>query len=165
MPCVHYTPPSISRTGRSSGPPERLRDYADFIDQMLTRYGEHFEAVELWNEPNNLLDWDWRVDPQSELFCEMVGAAAHWVRERGFRAVLGGPCPFDPIWLDLMGERGILGVVDAVGLHGFPGTWDSEAGGWRGWSGHVDEIRDRPRPSRLGRRDLDHRGGLFHLGA
>ena len=63
LPCVHFTPPSLSRTGRSSGAPHRLKDYADFVDHVLTRYGDHFRHVELWNEPNNLLDWDWRSDP------------------------------------------------------------------------------------------------------
>ena len=106
MPCFHYTPPSLSRTGRSSGAPHRLRDFADFIDVILTRHGTHFEAIELWNEPNNLLDWDWRADPDHALYCEMIGDAAHWVRERGFPVVLGGPSPFDPEWLDLIGQRG-----------------------------------------------------------
>src|ERR1700712_5514811 len=49
LPCVHYTPPSLSRNGRSSGAPSRLRDYADFIDHVLTRYGTHFRDIELWN--------------------------------------------------------------------------------------------------------------------
>ena len=61
LPCVHYTPPSLSRTGRTSGAPHRLKDYADFVDHVLSRYGDHFRHVELWNEPNNLLDWDWRL--------------------------------------------------------------------------------------------------------
>lgn len=149
LPCVHYTPPSLSRTGRSSGAPKVLKDYADFIDMALTRYGQHFTHVELWNEPNNLLDWDWREDPDFDLFCEMVGGAAHWVQHRGWKAVLGGPAPFDPYWLNLMGERGVLGVVDAVGFHGFPGTWDSEAASWRGWDMHLGEMRrilDRHNP-------------------
>ncbi|MDQ0457844.1 NAD-dependent epimerase/dehydratase family protein [Rhizobium paknamense] len=141
LPCIHYTPPSLSRTGRSSGAPMVLKDYADFVDHMLTRYGEHFTHVELWNEPNNLLDWDWREDPDFDLFCEMVGGAAYWTRHRGFKPVLGGPCPFDPYWLNLMGERGVLSVVDAVGFHGFPGTWDSEAGSWGGWDLHLGEMR------------------------
>jgi CDP-paratose 2-epimerase len=64
--------------------------------------------VELWNEPNNLLDWDWRADPGFDLFCEMIGMAAYWVRKRGWKPVLGGPAPFDPYWLNLMGERGLL---------------------------------------------------------
>ena len=149
LPCIHYTPPSLSRTGRSSGAPRVLKDYADFIDMALTRHGDHFTHVELWNEPNNLLDWDWREDPDFELFCEMVGGAAHWVQHRGWKAVLGGPAPFDPYWLNLMGERDVLGVVDAVGFHGFPGTWDSEAASWRGWDMHLGEMRrilDRHNP-------------------
>lgn len=141
LPCIHYTPPSMSRTGRSSGAPVELKSYADFVDHILTRYGRHFTHIELWNEPNNLLDWDWREDSDFMLFCEMVGGAAYWARQRGFKPVLGGPCPFDPFWLNLMGERGVLGVVDAVGFHGFPGTWDSEQGAWGGWDMHLGEMR------------------------
>lgn len=141
LPCVHYTPPSISRTGRSSGAPADLKSYADFVDHVLSRYGQYFSHLELWNEPNNLLDWDWREDGDFLLFCEMVGAAAYWTRRRGYKPVLGGPCPFDPSWLNLMGDRGVLAVVDAVGFHGFPGTWDSEEGTWRGWDMHLGEMR------------------------
>ena len=149
LPCIHYTPPSLSRTGRSSGPPHDLKSYADFIDHILTRYGSHFSHIELWNEPNNLLDWDWREDGDFQLFCEMVGGAAYWAKHRGWKPVLGGPCPFDPFWLNLMGERGVLSVVDAVGFHGFPGTWDSEEGTWGGWDMHLGEMRkilDRHNP-------------------
>ncbi|GGL78224.1 SDR family NAD(P)-dependent oxidoreductase [Wenxinia marina] len=150
LPCVHYTPPSLSRNGRTTGAPKRLRDYADFIDMLLTRHGQHFEAVELWNEPNNLLDWDWRADAEWLWFSEMIGDAAHWVRERGWKPVLGGPSPFDPAWLDLMGQRGLLQMMHAVGFHGFPGTWDSEAAHWTGWADHVGEMRrelDRYNPA------------------
>ena len=141
LPCVHYTPPSLSRTGRSSGPPKRLKDFPDFVDHVLTRYGAHFRHLELWNEPNNLLDWDWREDKDWLLFCEMIGAAAYWTQQRGWKPVLGGPCPFDPNWLDLMGQRGILGVVAAIGFHAFPGTWDSEAAGWLGFDAHLATMR------------------------
>jgi CDP-paratose 2-epimerase len=149
LPCVHYTPPSLSRTGRSSGPPRVLKDFPDFIDHVLTRYGSHFRHIELWNEPNNLLDWDWREDSDWLLFCEMIGAAAYWTTQRGWKPVLGGPCPFDPNWLELMGQRGILGTVSAVGFHAFPGTWDSEAGGWLGYDSHLAVMRsvlDRHNP-------------------
>jgi CDP-paratose 2-epimerase len=139
--CVHYTPPSLSRTGRSSGPPRRLKDFPDFVDHVLTRYGSHFRHIELWNEPNNLLDWDWREDPDWLRFCEMIGAAAHWTKHRGWQPVLGGPCPFDPNLLHLFGQRGLLGTVSAVGFHAFPGTWDSEAGGWLGYDSHLATMR------------------------
>jgi CDP-paratose 2-epimerase len=149
LPCVHYTPPSLSRTGKSSGAPHDLKAYADFVDHILTRHGRQFSHVELWNEPNNLLDWDWRQDADFQLFCEMVGGAAYWVKQRGWKAVLGGPCPFDPLWLNLMGERGVLAECAAVGFHGFPGTWDSEEAAWGGWDLHLGEMRavlDRHNP-------------------
>jgi CDP-paratose 2-epimerase len=142
LPCIHYTPPSLSRTGKSSGAPVILKDYADFIDGVLTRHGKLFSHMELWNEPNNLLDWDWRADAEYALYSEMVGGAAYWVRRRGWKTVLGGPAPFDAAWLTLMGERGLLEETDAVGLHGFPGTWDSEAAGWHGWQPVLDEARE-----------------------
>lgn len=142
LPCIHYTPPSMSRTGKTSGPPHDLKAYADFVDHVLTRYGRHFEHIELWNEPNNLLDWDWRLDTDFQMFCEMVGGAAYWAQKRGWKTVLGGPSPFDPYWLNLMGERGVLGVVDAVGFHGFPGTWESEENTWAGWDHHMGEMRN-----------------------
>ncbi len=141
LPCLHYTPPSLSETGRSSGPPRRLLDFADFVDEILTRYDGAFHTVELWNEPNNLLDWDWRVDADWLKFCEMIGAAAHWARRRGRRVVLAGPAPMDLAWLDLMGERGILGTVDVVGVHGFPGTWESEEATWHGWAPLIAQVR------------------------
>jgi len=142
LPCIHYTPPSLSRTGKTSGAPARLRDYADFVDVVLTRWGEHFTHVELWNEPNNLLDWDWREDPDYLLFCEMIGDAAYWARHRGWKPVLAAPSPFDPQWVELMGERGLIALMGAVGMHGFPGTWDSEASHWLGWEKHLGQLRE-----------------------
>ncbi|WP_366655861.1 NAD-dependent epimerase/dehydratase family protein [Fodinicurvata sp. EGI_FJ10296] len=146
LPCIHYTPPSIAENGRTNGPPTDLRAFADFIDSVIDRYGRHFEAVELWNEPNNLLDWDWRLDPDWGKFCMMAGAAANWVRQRGKRAVLGGLCPSDANLLRHMGERGLLQYIDVIGVHGFPGTWESEEGTWAGWGSLIAETREAVEP-------------------
>jgi CDP-paratose 2-epimerase len=140
LPCIHFTTASLSPPGWSSGPPQKLRSYADFVDHILTRYGSHFTHVELWSEPNSLTDWNWREDGDFQLFCEMVGAAAFRAKRRGWKPVLGGPCPFHPHWLNLMGERGVLNLVDVVGLHGFPGTWHREERTWDGWE-NLDETR------------------------
>jgi CDP-paratose 2-epimerase len=151
LPCLHYTPPGLAETGRTSGPPRRLRDFADFVDQVIDRHGTCFDSIELWNEPNNLLDWDWRCDVAWEKFAEMIGAAGYWARHCGKRTVLGGPCPTDTHWIDLMGQRGVLGVMDVIGVHGFPGTWDSEdAGIWHGWQTMLDAVRETVRPHNPG---------------
>jgi len=143
LPCLHYTPPDLSETGRTSGPPRRLLDFADFTDTVITRYGAYFTSIELWNEPNNLLDWDWREDIGWRKFSEMIGAAAHWAQVCGKRTVLGGPCPTDMNWLRLMGERGVLMKFDVVGIHGFPATWDSvDAGIFPGWGPLCDKVAE-----------------------
>src|SRR5687767_9504740 len=62
LPCFCYTPPSLGLEPRTSAPPRDSKAYADFIDVAISRFGSHFDWVELWNEPNNLNDWDWQLD-------------------------------------------------------------------------------------------------------
>ena len=137
LPCITYTPPSLGVEPATAAPPRRLRDYADFVDVMLSEFGPLFEYVELWNEPNNLSDWDWRIDTNWAMFAEMIGAAASWARRRGKRVVLGGPSPLDATWLDAVGRHGLLADVDAVGLHAFPATWEPH---WNGWAAAADKF-------------------------
>ncbi len=143
LPCFHYTPPSLGMVPKTSSPPRRPRDYADFIDRMITDFDPCFEWVELWNEPNNLCDWDWRLDPQWGIFCEMVGAAAYWAQQRGKKTLLAGMAPVDPYWLGLIADRGVLQYIDAVGLHGFPGTWEFHTLPWVQKVEQVQAVLDR----------------------
>jgi CDP-paratose 2-epimerase len=138
LPCVVCTPPSIGLAPKIQSPPRRARDYADFVDVLITEHGDCFETIEFWNEPNNLNDWDWTLDPSWNLFAEMIRDAAHWARVRGKRTVLGGMCPFDPHWLGLMGDRDVLRFIDAVGVHAFPGSWETI---WDGWASVVERTQ------------------------
>jgi len=140
LPCFLYTPPCLGIVPKFSSPPQTPKSYADFIDVMITRFGEYFEWVELWNEPNNQNEWDTRIDPQWQIFSEMVGGAAYWAKKRGKRTVLPGLWPSNLQWLDLMSERGVLKYIDAVGVHGFPGSTEFA---WRGWEQEVGAIRER----------------------
>lgn len=138
LPCFHYTPPSLAVEPKTAAPPRNLKDYADFLDGVVTDFGEYFEWVELWNEPNNLNDWDWRLDPQWHSFCEMIGMAAYWMQQRGKKTVLAGMSPVDLHWLRLVCDRGLLSYIDAIGIHGFPGTWEFD---WQEWSPRVAQVR------------------------
>jgi len=147
LPCLHYTPPDLSEDGRTASPPRDLKALADFVHLICDRYDDSFSWLEIWNEPNNILDWDWRQDRDWLKFSKMLGAAAYWAQQRGKRVVLPASCPTDLHWLRLMGERGLLNVVDAVGVHGFPGTWESvQAGVWRGWPAVIAEVRETIAP-------------------
>jgi CDP-paratose 2-epimerase len=138
LPCFHCTPPSLGLVAKCASPPRDPKAYADFLDLFVTEHGEHFEWVELWNEPSNLLDWDWRLDPEWKIYSEMVGAAGYWMRRRGKKVVLGGNCPTDLNWLRHIGDNGVLAYVDAVGVHGFPGTWSID---WPGWEAELSSLR------------------------
>jgi CDP-paratose 2-epimerase len=136
--CLHYTPPSLGIEPRASAPPRDPRDYTAFVARLIERFGRHFEAVELWNEPNNPADWDRDLDPDGRRFAEMAREAGRCAQASGARVVLGGMCPVDPGWLERMGDYGVLDVVDVVGVHGFPGTWDFD---WSDWPEGIASVR------------------------
>ncbi len=140
LPCFLYTPAALGVVPKYSSPPQTPKAYADFIDVMITRFGEYFEWIELWNQPNNPSQWDTRMDADWEIFSEMVGGAAYWAHERGKQTVLPGTWPVDLPWLDLMHERGVLKYIDAVGIHGFPGTPEFP---WRGWQRETKAVREK----------------------
>ena len=139
LPCFLYTPPSIGMELKTSAPPLRAKDYADFLDLFITRFGELFEYVELWNEPNNLSEWDWTLDPHWTRFGAMIGGAAHWARKRGKKTVLGGMSPVDGHWLCRMFELGVMQYIDVVGVHGFPDIFDYT---WKGWQRNIAMVRE-----------------------
>jgi beta-xylosidase len=99
------------------------------------------EAVMLWNEPNNLSHWDFKVDPEWRRFAEMAIAAAKAIRRENpeLPIVLGGISPIDPHFVRLMGSHGVLDHVDVVAVHGFPLDWNH----WsiHDWPAKIDEIR------------------------
>lgn len=152
---VWHTPPSLSEGNLCASPPQRLLDFADFIDGVITDYGDHISALELWNEPNNRYKWDFlKFDPEWRKFGEMIGCAAYWAGQRGMTTVLGGMMPVDPHWLVLMGRHGALPHFDVVAIHGFPGMWWPDLPNWdwhshwNGWTAKIDSITgasgDRP---------------------
>jgi CDP-paratose 2-epimerase len=116
LPCFLYTPPSIGEMEKTSSPPKELKAYADFIDIMISRYGEHFEWVELWNEPNNKVEYDFTLDYSWTKFSRMITMAAFWAKKKGKKTLLGGMSPIDPNWLQMMAEHGTLEHIDAIGI-------------------------------------------------
>jgi beta-xylosidase len=99
------------------------------------------EAVMLWNEPNNLSHWDFKVDSDWRIFAAMAIAAAREIRRINpdLKIVLGGISPIDPDFVRLMGSYGVLDVVDVVAVHGFPLDWNH----WNihSWPSKIEEIR------------------------
>jgi CDP-paratose 2-epimerase len=138
LPCILYTPPSLGIKSKSSSPPADPKQLAHFVDLVITAYGKHFEYIELWNEPNNIAEYDFTLDEDWNVFCEMVGGAANWARKKGKKTVLGGMSPIDPLWLRHMFRKNLMEYIDVVGIHGFPGVFDYN---WEGWNTEIQKIR------------------------
>jgi CDP-paratose 2-epimerase len=139
LPCFLYTPPALGVMPKTSSPPRNPQQYGEFVERVLRAYPDRFPYVELWNEPNNYIEWDWTVDPEWKIFAAMIAGAASRAAKLGVKSVLGGMSPFDPNWLDLMYKRGALEHVDVIGVHGFPGTWEAV---WDGWAVHVERVEE-----------------------
>ncbi len=99
------------------------------------------EAVMLWNEPNNLSHWDFKLDPEWKQFAEMVLAAAKAIRAVNpeLKLALGGISPIDPNFVKLLDSYGVIDAIDVVSVHGFPLDWNH----WsiHDWPRKIDEIR------------------------
>jgi beta-xylosidase len=99
------------------------------------------ESVMLWNEPNNLSHWDFKIDPDWKMFAGMVLASAQAIRRVNPRVklALGGISPIDPNFIKLLDSHGVLDVVDVVAVHGFPLDWNH----WNinEWPQKIEEIR------------------------
>jgi CDP-paratose 2-epimerase len=143
VPCVLYTPVSQAAAPRVCAPPWDPKSYGDFIDVLITRLGDCFEWIELWNEPDRLCEWDRTLDPHWEKFCAMIGGAAYWAQRRGKRTLLAGLRVYDPNWLELMFRRGVMQYIDAVGVHGFQGGGDALWPSWRALVHSVQQILDQ----------------------
>lgn len=84
------------------------------------------EAVMFWNEPNNKSHWAFEVDPEWQMFANMVKLAATAVASEKpyLRRVLGGISPIDPLFITNMQRQGVLDYLDVIAVHGFPLDWN-----------------------------------------
>ena len=99
------------------------------------------EAVMFWNEPNNKSHWDFEIDPQWQIYAEMVKSAADAVASEnaGLTRVLGGISPIDGNFIKNMDGQRVLDALNAVAVHGFPLDWNH----WsiHEWPDKLEEIQ------------------------
>jgi beta-xylosidase len=100
------------------------------------------EAVMLWNEPNNMSHWDFKLDPEWKLFAGMVLAGVRAIRKANpkLKIALGGISPIDPNFVRLLKSYGVLDAVDVIAVHGFPLDWNH----WKidEWPQKIAEVRE-----------------------
>lgn len=145
LPSLFYTPPHLAlldRNGKqlTSYPPRDIDLYAQFVTKMLDLYGNYFDWVQIWNEPNWKPYWDWDMDPQAQIFCKMAGRAAEIIHSNGKKVALGGLSPYEPEWITLISQNGLLAKIDSVGIN-FSPSWDNQRKKWYGWNVEMETAR------------------------
>jgi len=100
------------------------------------------DSVMFWNEPNNKSHWDFEIDPEWEVFAEMVSIASHKVKKisPGLLTVLGGISPIDARFIKRLDGYNALDAINVLAVHGFPLDWDH----WQihDWPSRIAEIRE-----------------------
>jgi beta-xylosidase len=100
------------------------------------------EAIKIWNEPNNLSHWDFTIDTNWNEFATLVKTGCEAIRSvcPDITIVLGGISPIDAKFIELMASYGVLEMVDAVAVHGFPLDWNH----WQidRWPDKIKEIEE-----------------------
>src|SRR6516164_2704470 len=101
-------PSRSGHEGREIHSGSRTRGHAIGVRKRFFAGGRMVEAVMLWNEPNNLSHWDFKLDSDWRMFAEMVTTASRAVRRENpeLPLVLGGISPIDPNFITLMKSHG-----------------------------------------------------------
>ena len=93
-------PPEWARAGQPNsemdGPPDRLSDYANFVEQVVSRYRGRLTYVQIWNEPNLAGEWgNLPIDPRG--YVQLLAAGSEAARKANPEVVilLAGLAPTD----------------------------------------------------------------------
>lgn len=105
------------------------------------------EAVKFWNEPNNKSHWIFELDPDWQIFADMVKMAAQAVKAEkpAIIRVLGGISPIDPSFIRRLHAQNALENLDAVAVHGFPLDWNLwQIHEWPDKIAEIEAVTDLP---------------------
>ncbi len=126
---VDYCPPWARADGKTTGPPDNLNDFGDFVYALASHYKGRIRAYQIWNEPNLSREWG-DQPPDAVRYVQMLRIAYQRIKEAdpGAIVISAGLSPTtypdpavavpDEQFLRQMYDAGLATACDAVGLHG-----------------------------------------------
>ncbi|MGQ9425443.1 NAD-dependent epimerase/dehydratase family protein [Gilvimarinus sp. F26214L] len=130
LPCLSFTAPQLDGKGEVPDLNEEPAAFEAYIDAVVGRFGDAFEWLEVGNSLDDRSVWNWSDPERRAYFSSLLEAGIERARQRGKNVVLAGLCLGHPESLEAVLEAGWLNRVQALGISGFPGTWDF---GWQRW--------------------------------
>lgn len=112
----------------ASGPPDKVQDYADFLNALARRYKGQIHAYEIWNEPNLSREWGGK-SPSVKDYVALLKAAYEAVKAADPDATVisaglapttasGGVALPDIEFVQGMYQAGGAKYFDILGVHG-----------------------------------------------
>jgi hypothetical protein len=113
-------PPAWARAGRPNpdvdGPPDRLSDYARFVELVVQRYQGRVRYVQIWNEPNLRGEWGATpIDPRGYVDLLEAGYRAAKRVDPTVTVLLAGLAPTDQTGPDNLSDLLFLERVYELG--------------------------------------------------
>jgi len=111
------------------GPPANNADYVNFVSEILKRYPQQVQAIEVWNEENIDREWSSTRGLKAENYVSLLKDTYTAVKaiDPGVIVISGALSPTgfndgvgawdDYIYLDQLIAAGLLNYVDCVGVH------------------------------------------------
>ena len=129
LPYICYTPRWAAAKPADpefwSQPPQKPQQFVAFARAAATRYKGKVLAWGLWNEPDGVY---WKGSPHA--LGQMIRNAARAIRQADPSAGvwMGGLAQGDDeFFRAIEASDHVDRVVNAIGLHGYPGTWDARS--------------------------------------
>ncbi|MEP6986755.1 MAG: hypothetical protein ABI970_14205 [Chloroflexota bacterium] len=111
------------------GPPANNADYVNFVSEILKRYPQQVQAIEVWNEENIDREWSSTKGLKAENYVSLLKDTYTAVKaiDPGIVVISGALSPTgfndgvgawdDYVYLDQLIKAGMLNYVDCVGVH------------------------------------------------
>jgi len=108
--------PSDGTSDQSMSMPH-IAAWERYIRATVTRYRDHVDHWEIWNEPDNAPFWNGTPDPKA--YATLLGSAYRTIKAVDPDAVVlnGGVSPFDTRFLSGLADAGAWNSFDVLALH------------------------------------------------
>lgn len=137
VPVFCFIPPLVDRHEQKNAPPRALKDLEIFTKTLVESHGHCFEWFELGNPLNDCRVWDWSDEAHWQRLAELGELACQLASQHQKHWLLAGVVPSDHQLLTRLCERGIVGKADAIGVSGYPDSWDFN---WHRWSSALHQV-------------------------
>ena len=126
IPYVCYTPLWASSSTNADywqQPPKDEDQFANFMKQLVSRYGSRIHSWEIWNEPDNPYYWRGSVEQFADLL--RAGAQVVHAADPTAKTVTGG-LAWNMDFLEALLVNPGISNMDVINLHNYNETWTSE---------------------------------------